>query len=183
MKVKSVKHIGKHQVYDLSVDEAEHYVLENGVVTHNTGGIYASNAIWIISKSQEKDGTDLVGFNFTINIEKSRTVVERSKIPITVKFDSGIEKYSGMLELALESGIVQKPSNGWYAIVDQETGELGNKKRAADTNTDEFLGAVLKMPKFQDFIKRKYVLTYNQNAKSIEQTEDVDSESDFYPDE
>lgn len=181
MKVKSVKHIGKHQVYDLSVDEAEHYVLENGVVTHNTGGIYASNAIWIISKSQEKDGTDLVGFNFTINIEKSRTVVERSKIPITVKFDSGIEKYSGMLELALESGIVQKPSNGWYSIVDQDTGELGPKKRAADTGTDDFLGKVLQMPAFQEFIKKRYVLTYSQNTKDTdveESTQSFDYESE-----
>jgi RecA/RadA recombinase len=147
------------------------------IVGGGTGGVYASNTIWIISKSQEKDGTDLVGFNFTINIEKSRTVIERSKIPLTVRFDSGIDKYSGMLDLALESGIVQKPSNGWYAIVDQETGELGQKKRAADTGTDEFLGQVIAMPKFKEFIKRKYRLTYAQNNKLVvSSTEDEDLE-------
>jgi len=137
------------------------------IVGGGTGGIYAANAIWIITKSQEKDGTDLVGFNFNINIEKSRTVVEKSRIPLTVRFDSGIDKYSGMLELALESGIVQKPSNGWFCIVDQETGELGPKKRAADTGTDEFLGTVIKMSKFKEFIKNKYRLTYSQNNKNL----------------
>lgn len=136
------------------------------IVGGGTGGVYASNAIWIISKAQEKDGTDVVGFNFTINIEKSRTVIERSKIPLTVRFDSGIDKYSGMLDLALESGIVQKPSNGWYCIVDQDTGELGQKRRAADTASEDFLGKVIAMPKFQEFIKHKYRLTYSQNMKT-----------------
>lgn len=149
------------------------------IVGGGTGGVYAANTIWIISKSQEKDGTDLVGFNFTINIEKSRTVIERSKIPLTVKFDSGIEKYSGMLDLALESGIVQKPSNGWYSIVDQETGELGPKKRASDTGTDEFLGQVLTMPKFQEFIKNKYRLTYSQNKRGLLPPIEEDTQSDL----
>jgi RecA/RadA recombinase len=147
------------------------------IVGGGTGGIYAANAIWIITKSQEKDGTDLVGFNFNINIEKSRTVVEKSRIPLTVRFDSGIDKYSGMLELALESGIVQKPSNGWFCIVDQETGELGPKKRAADTGTDEFLGTVIKMSKFKEFIKNKYRLTYSQNNKNL--LPPIDDEEDL----
>ena len=37
MKIKTIKAIGKQPVYDLSVENVEHYVLENGVVTHNTG--------------------------------------------------------------------------------------------------------------------------------------------------
>jgi RecA/RadA recombinase len=158
---------------EISLIAINHVYMEIGmypkaIVGGGTGGIYASNAIWIISKSQEKDGTEVVGFNFTINIEKSRTVIERSKIPLTVKFDSGIDKYSGLLDLALESGIVQKPSNGWYCIVDEETGEMGQKRRAADTASEDFLGKVLEMPKFQEFIKKKYRLTYSQNSTANE---------------
>ena len=33
MKIKSVKSVGKQKVYDISVKDAEHYVLENGVVS------------------------------------------------------------------------------------------------------------------------------------------------------
>jgi hypothetical protein len=41
MKVQSIKNIGPRPVYDLSIDtevyDDQHYVLKNGVVTHNTG--------------------------------------------------------------------------------------------------------------------------------------------------
>lgn len=41
MKVKSIKPVGRKYVYDLSVNsdvyDEQQYVLENGVVTHNTG--------------------------------------------------------------------------------------------------------------------------------------------------
>ena len=41
MKIKSIERVGKQKVYDLSIDsenyDEQHYVLENGVVSHNTG--------------------------------------------------------------------------------------------------------------------------------------------------
>lgn len=41
MKVKSIKSVGRKPVYDLSVNsnnyDEQQYVLENGVITHNTG--------------------------------------------------------------------------------------------------------------------------------------------------
>ena len=41
MKIKSVKSVGKKEVYDLSIADDnydnQHYILENGVVSHNTG--------------------------------------------------------------------------------------------------------------------------------------------------
>ena len=114
MKIKSIRCIGQHKVFDISVQDVEHYVLENGVVTHNTGPMYSANSVFIIGRAQEKDGTDLTGYTFTINIEKSRFVKEKSKLKFTVKFNGGIDKWSGLLDLALESGHVLKPSNGWY---------------------------------------------------------------------
>jgi hypothetical protein len=42
------------------------------------------------------------------------------------------------MDIALEGNFVSKPSNGWYAKVDQETGEIGDKKRFDDTQTAEF---------------------------------------------
>lgn len=129
------------------------------VISGGTGILYSSNTAFIISRSQEKDGTELSGYNFTINIEKSRFVKEKAKLPLNVTFSGGINKYSGILELAMESGLVVKPNNGWYQLVDEETGELlGKKVRADDTETEEFLGAVLKSKKFAQFIESKYKL-------------------------
>lgn len=129
------------------------------VVSGGTGGIYSSNDIWIIGRSQEKDGSDLSGYTFTINIEKSRTVKEKSKIPLTVMFDGGITKWSGLLDLAIESGLVIKPSMGWYQKIDPDTGELiDGKYRAKETNSGEFWESLLSSKSFNDSIKKKYKL-------------------------
>jgi RecA/RadA recombinase len=130
------------------------------VMSGGTGGMYSANQVFIIGKAQEKEGSDLVGYNFTINIEKSRFVREKSKFPFLVTFEGGIQKYSGLMDIALEGNFVQKPSNGWYAKVDQETGELGDKKRLADTDNAEYWEPLLADAKFKDYVKGKYGIAY-----------------------
>jgi|ERR1035437_7648265 RecA/RadA recombinase len=129
------------------------------VVSGGTGVYYSANQIFIIGRSQEKDGTDLTGYKFTINIEKSRFVKEKSKLAFVVDFDEGINRFSGLLELSLESGHVKKPSNGWYSRVDTTTGEIEEKKyREADTSCVEFWAPILTDQKFTNFVKNKYQL-------------------------
>jgi RecA/RadA recombinase len=130
------------------------------VVGGGTGSYYSADNIFIIGRQQEKDGTDLTGYNFVINVEKSRYVREKSKIPISVDFESGISKYSGLMDVALEGNFVTKPTNGWYAKVDQITGEIGDKKRLADTHNADFWEPILKTEKFKDFITKKYGISY-----------------------
>ena len=168
LEIVSIKKVGRKPVYDISVDEAEHYVLSNGVVTHNTGIMYSANDAWIISRSQEKEGTELAGYTFTINIEKSRRVKEKSKIPLTVMFDGGITRYSGLLDLALEAGIVIKPSMGWFQKVDPATGEvLEGKYRLKDTNTAEFWEPLLKSKEFNDAIRHKFLLVHDSAQEEV----------------
>lgn len=130
------------------------------VVGGGTAVMYSANQIFIISKAQEKDGQELVGWNFTINIEKSRFVREKAKLPFTVKFDGGISKWSGLLDIALESGHVVKPSNGWYSKVDLETGEVEAKKyRLKDTDTKDFWMPIVVSKSFNDFVKQHYQIS------------------------
>ena len=127
------------------------------IVGGGTGSYYSADNIFIIGRQQEKEGTEVVGYNFIINVEKSRYVKEKSKIPVTVSFDGGISKWSGLLDIALESGHVIKPSNGWYSQVNNDTGEIDEKKyRIKDTDTKDFWLPILKQKSFQDFIKNKY---------------------------
>ena len=130
------------------------------IVGGGTGSYYSADTIWILGRQQEKTGTELTGYNFIINVEKSRYVKEKSKIPVTVSFDGGIQKYSGLLDIALEGGFVQKPSNGWYAKVDMSTGEIGQKYREADTHHKDFWGDLLKNEKFKEFVRQKYSISY-----------------------
>lgn len=144
------------------------------VVGGGTGGIYAANSIWIITKAQEKDGTETVGFKFTINIEKSRTVIEKSKIPLTVRFDSGIDKYSGIMDLAIDAGMIIR-SGAWYQLVDPKSGEIQEKKiRAADI-TDSHFKAICEGDKFREYIKTKYRLTYSQNVPETTFEEELEA--------
>lgn len=163
MKVKNVKPVGRQKAYDLSVKDAEHYILENGVVTHNTGVMYSSNDVFIMGRQQKKEGTEIVGWNFVINVEKSRTVKEKSKIILETTYDGGFEKYSNILELALEYGIIQKPSQGWYVFVDTETGEFTSQKMRAKDITDEIYENILSNQGFLDFIEKKYKLSIGES--------------------
>lgn len=127
------------------------------IVGGGTGSYYSADNIFILGRQQEKEGTEIVGYNFIINVEKSRYVKEKSKIPVSVSFDGGISKWSGLLDLALESGHVIKPSNGWYSKVDLETGEVEEKKyRVKDTNTKDFWTSIITNKTFHDFIEKKY---------------------------
>jgi len=130
------------------------------IVGGGTGSYYSADNIFILGRQQEKEGTEIVGYHFIINVEKSRYVKEKSKIPVTVSFDGGISKWSGLLDIAIESGHVIKPSNGWYSKVTPGTGEVEEKKyRIKDTDTKEFWTSILADQTFLDFVENKYSIT------------------------
>jgi hypothetical protein len=59
--------------------------------------------------------------------------------------------------MALESGHVIKPKNGWYQKVDMDTGEILEKSyRMNDTYTSAFWDSILKNKKFNEYIEKKY---------------------------
>ena len=150
------------------------------VVGGGTGSYYSADNIFILGRQQEKEGTDVIGYNFIINVEKSRYVREKSKIPISVKFDGGISKWSGLLEMALESGHVIKPSNGWYSKIDSETGVVEEKKyRLKDTDNKDFWLPVLSQKSFQKWIENNYQIS---TGAIISSEDDISKELDSIED-
>lgn len=132
------------------------------VVSGGTGIYYSADNIWIIGRRQNKTGMEVMGYDFVIKVEKSRFVKEQSKIPITVSWAGGIEQYSGLLDVALAGGYVDKPSNGWYQRVDLTTGEvLGTKLRLKETMTADFWEPILKTTDFKEFLAKTYQIGYN----------------------
>ena len=132
------------------------------VVGGGTGSYYGSDNIWILGRQQDKDGTEIQGYHFVINVEKSRYVKEKSKIPITVSFEGGINRWSGLLDVALDGGYIAKPKNGWYAVVDKTTGELKQPNmRAADiVDNKEFWVEMFKTTDFAKYIENKYAISH-----------------------
>jgi len=127
------------------------------VVSGGTGIYYSADNIWIIGRQQDKVGSEVKGYHFVVNVEKSRYVKEKSKIPISVSWEGGIQSWSGLLDVALRGGYVAKPSNGWYCRVNRDTGELAEPKvRERDTLNAEFWEPILNDTDFKDFVKETY---------------------------
>ena len=162
---------------DIPLVVVNHTYMEIGmfpkaIVGGGTGSYYSADNIFIIGRQQEKEGTEVIGYNFIINVEKSRYVREKSKIPVTVYHDGGISRWSGLLDIALESKHVVKPSNGWYSRVDED-GVLEDKKyRLKDTDTKEFWMPILMQKTFIQFVKDKYEV----GNSAILSDEDIDQE-------
>lgn len=151
----------------------EQNLYPKAIMSGGTGPMYAADTVIIFGKSQEKDGGELAGWTFTMNIEKSRRVKEKSKLPFTVMYEGGIQKWSGMLDIAMELGFVKKPSNGWYSRVDPDTGEIEDKKfREKDTHTNEFWGELMKNKTFCEAIAKRFMV----GVSSLITDEDIDQQ-------
>jgi len=135
------------------------------VVSGGTGIYYSADNIWILGRRQNKKGTEVTGYEFVINVEKSRYVKEKSKIPISVSWSGGVERYSGLLDVALAGNFVAKPGAGWYSRVDQSTGEfIGTKVREAETLTEGFWQPIFDETNFREFVKKQYTIGHKDQV-------------------
>lgn len=162
---------------DIPLVAINHTYMEIGlfpkaIVSGGTGIYYSADNIWILGRQQDKQGTEIKGYHFVINVEKSRYVKEKSKIPISVSWEGGVQKWSGLLDVALEGGYVQKPSNGWYCRVDRATGELVDPKvREKDTLEEAFWKPIFENTDFKDYVSSRYsivrdLLVEEENAET-----------------
>lgn len=135
----------------------EQTLFPRDVMSGGTGPMLSSDTVWILGRQQEKDSTGITGYNFVINVEKSRFVKEKSKILINVDFDTGISQWSGLLAAAELSGHVKKIDKK-YVTVNTETGEMSKPYPEKGTDTAEFWTPVLKDKTFHNWIENTYKL-------------------------
>jgi len=73
---------------------------------------YAASTIIYLSKSKEKEGTDLVGNIIKCEAKKSRLSKEGSKVATRLYFDErGLDKYYGLLELGEKYNVFTRVGN------------------------------------------------------------------------
>lgn len=128
------------------------------------GPYYAANNIFFLGRQQDATGKgaakELHGYNYTIRVEKSRFVKEGSKFDVTVNFDSGLERFSGMKELALMTGFLVKVNDKMMSAVNQVDGtfdEKGKKNSWWEANT-EFWEQLIANPDFDNKVAEIYTL-------------------------
>jgi len=162
---------------DIPLIAVNHTYMEIGlfpkaVVSGGTGIYYSADNIWILGRQQDKEGTEIKGYHFVINVEKSRYVKEKSKIPISVSWEGGVQKWSGLLDVALQGQYVSKPSNGWYCRVSRETGELLEPKvRAKETLEERFWKPIFEETDFANYLKNRYSILNEKGIEDGDQSE------------
>lgn len=82
------------------------------VQSGGSGLVYSSSTILTLTKAKDKDATTGVikGVIITVTASKSRLTKENSKIKCLIRYDGGLDRYHGLLELAEEAGIFKKVS-------------------------------------------------------------------------
>lgn len=130
-----------------------------------TGPLLSAQNVIFVSRSQDKDDTELLGYNFELIVEKSRRVKEKSKIKLEVSFKKGINRWSGLFDLALEFGFIVAPTKGWY----NRTCVEGDKKwRRAESDCAEFWKPIFNDTNFEDAIADHFLLPNGADTNIFE---------------
>lgn len=125
------------------------------IVSGGSGQTYSANQIFIVGKRQIKEGKTVIGWQFILNVDKSRSIREKSAIPFEVVYGKGLDKYSGLLDMALASGHVTKPKMGWYT---RPYVEDDKNWRRAETSCDQFWSVLMEDDSFVTAVYNMYAL-------------------------
>ena len=133
------------------------------VVGGGTGIYYSADNIWIIGRQQDKVGTEIKGYHFVIKVEKSRYVKEQSKIPISVSWEGGVQRFSGFVGRCSCLQLCCSPMVGileWIHRLEKWSVE----KSSTETLNEEFWNPIFAETDFSDFIKSQYSIGLAQKV-------------------
>ena len=108
MNIKTIQKTKQETVYDITVENEHHYLLENGVLSHNSGLKYCASSIIMLGKRKEKDGTKVIGNIIRCKNYKNRWTKENAQVETQLLYSKGLSRYFGLLELAIEYGVWTK---------------------------------------------------------------------------
>ncbi|MCP4121884.1 MAG: recombinase RecA [Bacteroidetes bacterium] len=72
---------------------------------------YSADSIVFLSKKKEKEGTEVVGNIVHCRNYKSRLTVENKLVDVLLRYDTGLNRYYGLIELGLLHGTFKSVSN------------------------------------------------------------------------
>lgn len=134
----------------------------------------SSDVILFVTRSKIKDEDDekkLAGWSFNYSALKSRYVKEKSKFSVLVTYDGGIDKNTGLFDLAKEAGYIKTEKVGWYTLngVGGYDSTKSWRKRELET-TDGVWEELLNNKQFCDFCSSLFAL---EQAEFLEDDEEV----------
>lgn len=150
----------------------------------------AENIMLGSSTKKEKDkDKNILGKVITAGVAKGRSAKEFVKTQYLILHAGGISPYYGLLDEAIESGIVYKPKPGYYARigydvqVDKETGELGKPERVwkeSELYCAKFWIPLYKNETFRHYVEAKFafedqvLINASEDIMKLMEKEDAD---------
>jgi len=74
---------------------------------------YSASTILFLTKKKDRDGTDIKGNIITVTAAKSRFTKQWMKAEARLSYDTGLDRYYGLLDLGAKYDIVKKAAKGW----------------------------------------------------------------------
>lgn len=210
IKVKKIEILEKKEsVYDINVNDVHHYILDNGIITHNTmdlfpkevqkGGnatTYSASTICFMSKAKLKEGQEdeldlnQSGIIVTAKMVKNR-MAKPKKVKFHISFVDGTNPYIG-LDYWLTPENFPKIGIAKGKMVDDKfvaggnrwyVKHLGKHVPTADLFTSKvFTDDVLNLiePVINDYFKYKSITEMQEINKRLEEAKGEMSEKDLY---
>jgi len=122
---------------------------------------YAASTIVFLSKKKDKtldDEDGRTGAVITAHLKKSRMTVEDRRVETWLNYQTGLDKYYGLLDLAVKYGIVKKVSNK-YEFPDGSKAFESQVKKTPEKFFDKETLDVLDEFCKSDFLYGKYNVT------------------------
>jgi len=80
------------------------------IISGGSGFLYAADTIAMLTKAKDRDDNGVIGNFITVNMFKSRLSKENSKVRLKLSYQTGLDKYYGLLELAEKYNVFKKVS-------------------------------------------------------------------------
>ena len=108
---------------------------------------YSASTIAFLSKKKQRDGTEVVGNIIKVRMQKSRLSKENKEVEVLLKYDTGLDRYYGLIELGIASGDLKKAGNRIEV-------PSGSKYFAKElySNPEQYFTAEL-MDRLEDYVK------------------------------
>ena len=110
--VKKIINDGVSDVYDIEVANEHHYILENGIISHNSGFVFASSIVVAMRKLKlklDEEGektTDVKGIRAFCKCMKTRYNKPFEEVELRIPWDSGLDPYSGLIDMFIKKGLL-----------------------------------------------------------------------------
>lgn len=132
------------------------------VVGGGTGSVYASNTVILFTRRKNPNKEE-EGIEFVMTIDKSRHILEGTKLPLTIPKSSIIKKYSGLFDLAVEYNFITQ-SGAWYEIncLAEYQGKKIRKKEVE--NSKEFWDKIFTETNFKETVENAVNVSQDQSS-------------------